>query len=108
MHAATGVKVDVLLAGRAMPARGGRQRSYPSPGELPRSAREPDVVALPVLVVLKLDYGRHRDVADVAELLKHLDEVEYAQVEAAVRRDLRPRLLQLREDALEERRFEEG
>jgi hypothetical protein len=66
------------------------------------SPRDPDVVALPGLLELKLRSRRHRDEADVVELLKRLDEAHFLEVEVAVPRDLRPRLTTLRRDALEE------
>jgi hypothetical protein len=75
---------------------------YPSPESLAASDRDADVVALPGLLELKLRSARHRDEADVVELLKRLDESQYTEVEAAVGREFRPHLAALRRDALEE------
>jgi hypothetical protein len=40
--------------------------------------------------------------ADVVELLNRLDEARYIEVEASIAREHRPRLAELRRDALEE------
>jgi hypothetical protein len=60
------------------------------------------------LLELKLLARRHRDLADVVELLKRLDEARYDAIEAAVERSLRPELARLRRDALEELATEQG
>ncbi len=99
-HAATGVRVDLLVAGSPMPRAG--SGAYPSPGTLEPSPRDPRIVGLPGLFGLKLRARRHQDLADVVALLKGLDEARYTEVEAAVNRDLRPALAGLRRDALEE------
>ena len=101
-HLGSGVNVDLLLAGELMPR--GRDR-YPHPGEVGRSQREADVVDLTGLIALKLQAGRYQDLADIVRLLQTLDEVDYLGVEAALAPDLRPRVFELREDALEERRW---
>jgi hypothetical protein len=99
-HVATGVRVDLLVAGSPLPrvASG----AYPSPDALQSSSRDPDVVGLPGLLELKLRSRRHRDLADVVELLKRLDDAHYIEVEASIDRDLRPALAALRIDALAE------
>ncbi len=51
-HVSTGVRVDLLVAGSPMP-RGGNG-TYPAPDSIAASARDPDVVALPGLLELKL------------------------------------------------------
>jgi hypothetical protein len=99
-HTATGVGVDLLVGGGPMPRAG--SGTYPSPDSLAASDRDPDVVALPGLLELKLRSRRHRDEADVVELLKRLDEARYTEIEAAVARELRPHLAALRRDAVEE------
>jgi hypothetical protein len=99
-HLSTGVRVDLLVAGTPMPRPG--SGAYPAPDSLEASARDPDVVGLPGLLELKLRSRRHRDEADVVELLKRLDEAHYLEVEAAVPAELRPHLATLRDDALEE------
>jgi hypothetical protein len=99
-HVATGVRVDLLVAGCPLPRVG--SGSYPAPQDLAGSARDPDVVALPGLLGLKLRAGRHRDLADVVELLKRLDEAHYLEAEALVDGALRADLATLRRDALEE------
>ena len=99
-HRGSGVDVDLLLAGEPMP-RWGAPR-YPSPADLPGSRRDPDFVALPGLVELKLHAARHQDLADVVALLKKVDDFEYLQLEAGLPAGLRIRLGELRRDALEE------
>lgn len=102
-HGATGVDVDLLFAGDPIPPR--ERVRFPSPASVARSDREGDIVDLPALIALKLHAGRHRDLADVVGLLQDLDEGGYLRVEAALPEDLRPRLFELRTDALEERRW---
>ncbi|MCZ7649788.1 MAG: nucleotidyltransferase family protein [Thermoanaerobaculia bacterium] len=99
-HRATGAEVDLLFAGEARPRPG--VPPYPDPRSLARSEREPDVVALPALVDLKLTAGRHQDLADVVALLKPLAEDDYLRLDAALRPELRRSLPGLRRDALEE------
>jgi hypothetical protein len=98
-HVATGVRVDLLFAGSPMPRGDG---TYPSPEALLGSPRDPSIVALPGLLGLKLRSRRHRDLADIVELLKRLDDAHYIDVEASVPRELRHALAALRVDALEE------
>ncbi|HEX3345197.1 MAG TPA: hypothetical protein VHS09_11525, partial [Polyangiaceae bacterium] len=88
-HVASDVRVDVLVAGEPLPRGDG---VYPSPESLGASSRDPEVVDLAGLVALKLAARRHRDLADVVELLKRLDEAHYTALEAAVERPLRPEL----------------
>jgi hypothetical protein len=99
-HVATGVAVDVLVAHSPMPRSG--SGAYPSPEELAPSDRDAAIVGLPGLIELKLRSARHRDEADVVELLKRIDEARYIELEAAVGAGLRPALALLRRDALEE------
>lgn len=99
-HVASGVDVDLLFAGEPRPRPGAPP--YPSPLELGRSAREPDVVDLPALFELKLTAARHQDLADIVALLKGLDESGYLAVESRLRPELRALLLRLRRDALDE------
>jgi hypothetical protein len=98
-HVASGVRVDVLVGGEPLPRGDG---VYPSPESLGASARDPEVVDLSGLVGLKLLARRHRDLADVVELLKRLDEAQYTVLEGAVEPSVRPELALLRRDALEE------
>ena len=98
-HTASGVRVDVLVAGTPLPRGAGL---YPSPTELGASPRDPHFIDLRGLIGLKLVAHRHRDVADIVELLKRLDEVRYTELEATLDRSLRPELTRLRRDALEE------
>jgi hypothetical protein len=99
-HVATGVLVDLLEAGSLMPRVGGG--AYPSPDEVEASARDASVVGLSALIELKLRSRRHRDIADVVELIKRLDDARYIDVEAKVALALRPALADLRRDALDE------
>jgi hypothetical protein len=99
-HLATGVRIDLLVAGSLMPRVGAG--TYPSPDDVPPSARDTSVVDLPTLVELKLRSRRHRDIADIVELLKRLDDAHYIEVEAKVAATLRPSLADLRRDALDE------
>ena len=81
--------------------------SFPAPESLAASPRDPAYVALAPLLELKLRAGRAQDIADVTQLLKLLDDAEYLALEAASPAELRARVASLREDALEELRFEE-
>lgn len=102
-HRPSGVEIDLLFAGDPIPPSS--KRRYPAPVAVARSSREQDIAALPALLELKLAAGRHQDVADVVGLLQGLDEQSYLGVEAAVDLELRPRLADLRQDAMEERRW---
>jgi hypothetical protein len=99
-HASTAVRIDLLLAGSPLPRAGAGR--YPSPSDLAPSPRDRDIVGLAGLLELKLRARRHRDEADVVELLKRLDEGKCLEVEASVGREQRPRLAELRRDAIEE------
>ncbi|MBI2893259.1 MAG: hypothetical protein HYY06_06875 [Deltaproteobacteria bacterium] len=99
-HLATGVGVDLLVAGRPLPRAGAG--SYPSPVEVGASPGDSAIVDLPSLVTLKLRAARHQDLADVVALLKPLEDVAYTVLESQVPAELRPRLAELRRDALEE------
>jgi hypothetical protein len=99
-HVPSGVRVDLLVEGTRLPRDA--TRAYPAPAALGESPRDPHVASLRGLVELKLHARRHRDLADVVELLKRLDEVRYTELEASVDPPLRPELAGLRRDALEE------
>ena len=99
-HVPSAVVVDLLVAGSPLPRAGAGV--YPPPESLPASPNDPTIVGLAGLVELKLRARRHRDLADVVELLKRLDELRYVEVEAGIDRDLRPLLASLRRDALDE------
>jgi hypothetical protein len=99
-HRATGVRVDLLVAGDPLPRAG--RGTYPSPLEVGASPRDRQVVDLGGLIELKLRAGRHRDRADVVELLKRVNDARCLEIEAAAERTLRPELAALRRDALEE------
>lgn len=102
-HAATGARVDLLIAGRTAPRPGAAP--YPDPDVVAGATDDPSVIGLPGLVELKLRANRHQDRADVVALLKRLDDGPYLALEAAIDRSLRPALARLRDDALEELRF---
>lgn len=72
LHRSTGVRIDLLVEGHTI-AKPGAQ-PFPSPETVPSSKGDPNVVALPVLVDLKLQTKRHQDLADVVALLKRLDD----------------------------------
>lgn len=101
-HDVSGVAVDLLFAADEIPPRG--TALFPGPSQVPRSADEPDVVALPALVELKLRAGRRQDLADVVGLLRLLDDGGYLEVEARIPPELRGVVAELREEALAERR----
>jgi hypothetical protein len=103
-HAESGVALDLLVAGDPMPRVGSPR--YPSPDDIAGSPTDATIVALAPLCQLKLLARRHRDLADVVELLKRLDEGRYLEIEAAMPPSLRPELAALRRDALEERELE--
>lgn len=104
VHVASGIPIDLLVEGSTIPRPGAVP--FPDPETTAASDSDPVVVALPVLLVLKLQSNRHQDIADVVALLKRLDEARYLEVEAAVPAGLRVELTRLRDDALEELRFE--
>jgi hypothetical protein len=104
-HTASGVAVDVLQAGDPMPRPGAG--CYPDPADVAASPDDPSVVDLFGLIMLKLTADRHQDRADVVALLKRLDETAYLALESAQPAERRARLWQLRQDALEEARWEE-
>jgi predicted nucleotidyltransferase len=99
-HVPSGVVVDLLVAGSPLPRAGAG--AYPAPESLAASPNDATIVGLAGLVDLKLRARRHRDLADVVELLKRLDEVRYVEIEAGADRELRPLLASLRRDAIEE------
>lgn len=104
-HEPTGVRVDVLREGDTLV--GPRPAPpLPGPGALPGAATDPQVVALPALLDLKLDAGRRQDLTDVVKLLARLDDSRFVHVEAAVRPHHRAELASLRAEALEELRWE--
>jgi len=100
-HTASGVVVDLLVAGDPMPRLGAPL--YPSPNDLAASPDDPDFVGLGPLCELKMRAHRHRDLADVVELLQKLEEGPYIELEASIHPDLRAELAGLRRDALEEK-----
>jgi hypothetical protein len=100
-HIASQVAIDFLVAGAPMPGPGAP--AYPDPDDLAGSENDPTIVGLSPLCELKLRAHRHRDLADIVELLGPLDDGHYLVVEAGVARELRPELAALRDDALEER-----
>lgn len=99
-HTETGTDVSLLVAGDPRPRAGAPP--YPALADVGRSPRAADVVDLATLLDLKIVAGRHQDLADVVGLLKALDDTAYLTLEAGTRRELRPRLAQLRRDALDE------
>jgi hypothetical protein len=103
-HVASGVRVDVLVAGEPLPRAG--DGVYPSPDDLGSSERDAEVAGLRGLIELKLRARRHQDTADVVALLKRLDDGRYVELEASVERSLRRALALLRVDAIEEARNE--
>lgn len=105
-HRCSGVRIDLLLSGDSIPRS--PTHHYPSPAGVTSSASEPDIVALAPLLELKLRAGRRQDEADVVGLLKQIDDGRYLVLEAELPTDLRPRVAELRRDAEEERRWEDG
>lgn len=103
-HVASQVVVDLLIGGQAMPRPG--SPPYPAPQQVAASNEDPTVIGLAALLELKLRGGRHQDRADVVALVKRLDDHRYNQLEAGFPTELRPRLLELRGDALEELSWE--
>ncbi len=100
-HDTTRVRIDLLREGRCL--RGPRAAApLPSPLDVAGSDRDPEVVALPVLIDLKIDAGRRQDIADVVRLLMRLDDGAYIALEAAVRAVHRSELAELRDEALQE------
>lgn len=103
-HQPSGVQVDLLVAGTSMPRPD--SPCYPSPSETQPSPRDPEMIGLGPLLELKLWARRHKDFADVVELLKRVDDSSYIALESSLPASLRPELSQLRRDALEELSFE--
>lgn len=103
-HLSTGVRVDVLVSGVPLARRPAHR--FPRPEDVPGSQRDSEVVALAPLLELKLLAGRAQDVADVVQLLKEVDDAAYVYLEADVMATLRPELAGLRDDALEELRWD--
>jgi len=101
-HDASGVDVDLLVAGDPLPRV--QDGTYPALDQVQPSPRDSDFVALPSLVALKLRAHRHQDIADVVELLKLRSDAEYLELESQIPVALRPTLARLRDDALEELR----
>jgi hypothetical protein len=102
-HVASGVRVDLLVGGEPMPRPGSPR--YPLPDRARSSPSDEAIADLALLCELKLHAHRHRDRADVVELLQRLNEGQYLETEAAVPPALRTELAMLRRDALEEERF---
>jgi|HubBroStandDraft_2_1064218.scaffolds.fasta_scaffold507954_1 hypothetical protein len=99
-HTATGVRVDLLIAGDPGPRAG--DAPYPDPSTVAPSPRDAAVVGLAPLLELKLQAHRHQDLADVVALLKRVDDARYIELESQLARELRPKLAEMRRDALEE------
>lgn len=99
-HVASGVAVDLLVAGEHVPRPG--SAPYPEPSLVAGSPDDDRVVGLGPLLELKLRAHRHQDSADVVALLKPMDEARYLEMEAAMPPELRRQLADLRRDALEE------
>ncbi len=100
-HVSTGVRVNLLVAGRSL--AGPRDpRPFPNPVDCGGSASDPDVIGLVELVSLKLSAGRRQDLADVMKLMKVVDEAAYIALEASVPAMHRQELHDLRVEALEE------
>jgi hypothetical protein len=99
-HVASGVAVDLLVAGEHVPRPG--SAPFPAPGLLEASPDDERVVALAPLLELKLHAHRYQDLADVVALLKPLDDGRYLEIEAAIPPALRRELADLRRDAMEE------
>jgi len=104
-HQASGVRVDLLIAGDAMP-RGGHV--YPDPATTEASNSDAAVVGLAALFDLKLCAHRHQDLADIVALLKLATDAAYLEVESRVPASRRAELAALRRDALEELSFEQA
>ncbi len=104
-HLPTGVRVDVLVSGTPLARR--PEVSFPRPQDIEPSPNDPDVAGLRPLVRLKLLAGWRRDETDVVELLKRMDYGAYLELEAGLPAELRPLVAQLRDEALEELRFEQ-
>ncbi|WP_394847494.1 hypothetical protein LZC95_08520 [Pendulispora brunnea] len=100
-HEPTGVLVDLLVEGQPIP-RGGAGVTFPSPGSVGESPGDATFVGLRGLLELKLHSRRNKDVADVTELLKKVDDGRYLVLESEMPRELRSELARLRNDALEE------
>ncbi len=99
-HIASGVAVDLLVAGEHVPRPG--SAPFPEPGLVAGSPDDDRVVALGPLLELKLRAHRYQDLADVVALLKPMNEARYLELEAAMALELRRELADLRRDALEE------
>ena len=99
-HVATGVRVDLLVAGDPGPRSG--DAPYPDPSTVTPSPHDAAVAGLAPLLELKLRAHRHQDLADVVALLKRVDDGRYIELESQVARELRPKLAEMRRDALEE------
>ncbi len=99
-HMATGVRVDLLIAGDPRPRAG--DPPYPDPSTMTPSPRDATVAGLAPLLELKLRAHRHQDLADVVALLELVDEGRYVELESQVAPELRPKLAELWRDALEE------
>ena len=105
-HVASGVPIDLLIAGDPCPRPG--QPAYPEPDDVAPSPRDPGVIGLAGLVTLKLRAGRLQDKADVVALLKHLSESELIELGAGVDSSQRSELARLWDDAQQELSWERG
>jgi hypothetical protein len=108
---ATGIHFDVLITG-AFPGNGKPGPiAFPDPTSVAEVKNQLPVVNLKTLVELKLAARRHKDFADVVDLIRanDLDESYLAQLHASVHRDFVECLEEKRrEDEYERRQDEEA
>ncbi|HWL85277.1 MAG TPA: hypothetical protein VNO21_05720 [Polyangiaceae bacterium] len=100
LHEPTGVRVDLLVAGEPIPRS--TDVTFPSPESMGASPHDATFIGLSGLFELKLRSGRNKDLADITELLKSIDDTRYIFLESEVPRELRREFADLRRDALEE------
>jgi hypothetical protein len=83
------VKVDILLTGLYPGSGKPGPIAFPDPAKVCTTIDDRQVVDLPTLIQLKLAARRHRDFADVVELIRYnnLDESYGARLHASVQRD---------------------
>lgn len=104
-HVASGVPIDLLIAGDPCPRPG--QPAFPSPSDVAASPRDEGVIGLAGLVILKLRAGRLQDKADVVALLKRMTESEVIALGGEVDPAQRGELARLWNDAREELAWEQ-
>src|SRR5204863_5938313 len=101
-----GVTVDVLLTGLFPGLGGPGPIAFPDPAGVAEVVDNKRVLTLAALIELKLAARRHKDFADVVELIRHNDlgESFAGRLHAAIRRDYVECLEEKRrEDEYEER-----